>query len=217
MDVGRREVTGLGLLAAVALAGMATSPDRVLAALGGLSDRPVLFGTLLLTVYLARPFVAWPTMAVSAGVGVVLGPVAGLPVALVGAVVTSLPGFYFGEWFRSGEGLVGRLEGGGRAYFRTAGGVRGVAAARLAPVPADAVSVTAGLSGVSLRAYAAGTLVGELPWTVAAVVVGGSARTVATAGLPGLTTPLLVATTLAALVLLAGPLYGVLDGEQVGV
>jgi len=213
MDVRGREVAGLALLAAVAVGAALTSPDRVLVALVGLGDRPVAFAGLLLAVYVVRPFVAWPTMAVSAGVGVVLGPVVGLPVALAGAVVTSLPAFYLGEWFGGTEGATGRLAAGGRTYFGATGAVRGVTAARLAPIPADAVSVAAGLSGVPLWAYAAGTLVGELPWTVAAVVVGGSARTVATAGLSGLTAPLLVATTLAALVLLAGPLYRALDGS----
>jgi uncharacterized membrane protein YdjX (TVP38/TMEM64 family) len=207
MDVDRREVAGLAVLAAVALAGLATSPDRAVAALVTLGDRPAAFVAVLLVVYLVRPFLAWPTMAVSMAVGVALGPVVGLPVALVGAVVTSLPAFYLGGWFRGTGGATGRLESGGRRYFGRTGRVRGVTAARLAPVPADVVSAAAGLSEVPLWAYAAGTLAGELPWTVAAVVVGGSARTVATEGLAGLTTPLLVGTTLAALLLLAGPLY----------
>jgi uncharacterized membrane protein YdjX (TVP38/TMEM64 family) len=75
--------------------------------------------------------------------------------------------------------------------------------------------VAAGLSGLPLWAYAAGTLVGELPWTVAAVVLGGSARTVAEAGLSGLGVPLLVATALSALALLAGPLYRALGDPGV--
>jgi uncharacterized membrane protein YdjX (TVP38/TMEM64 family) len=207
MDVGRRELAGLALGVAVAVAAALTSPARALDALVALGDRPLVFAGLLLVVYVLRPFVAWPTMGVSAAVGVVLGPVVGLPVALVGAVVTSLPAFYLGGWFRADGGLTGRLADGGRAYFGATGDVRGVTAARLAPVPADAVSVAAGLSGVPLWAYAAGTLVGELPWTVAAVVLGGSARTVAEAGLSGLGVPLLVATALSALALLAGPLY----------
>lgn len=211
MAVGRKEVAGLAVLAVVVLAGVLTSPDRVLAALVALGDRPVLFVGLLLVVYLVRPFLAWPTMAVSMGVAVVLGPVVGLPVALVGAVVTSLPAFYLGGWFQGAGGRAGRLERGGTAYFGTTGAIRGVTAARLAPVPADVVSAAAGLSGVPLWAYAAGTLVGELPWTVAAVLVGGSARTLATAGLSGLGMPLLAATTVAAVFLLAGPLYRALQ------
>lgn len=204
------------LLALAVIAGLLTSPERALALLIGLSERPLVFAVVLVAVYLVRPFLAWPTVAVSVGVAVVLGPVVGLPVALSGAVLTSLPAFYLGEWFEGTGGLAGRLESGSRAYFRTSGSVRGVVAARLAPVPADAVSVAAGLSGVSLRAYATGTLVGELPWTVAAVVVGASARTVATAGLSELSLPLLAATSIAALVLLAGPVYRAAGREPLG-
>lgn len=217
MAPGRRQVVGGALAAAVLAAAALTSPTGTLSTLSGLSERPVAFAALLVGIYLVRPFVAWPTMAVSAGVGYVLGPVVGLPVALAGAVLTSLPAFYLGEWFQAGEGLADRLGAGGRSYFRRTGNVRGVTAARLSPIPADAVSVAAGLSDVPLRAYAAGTVVGELPWTVAAVVVGGSARTVATTGPTAVTMPLVAVTTLAALVLLAGPLYRVLGPGTTGV
>lgn len=212
MRLGRRELAGLALVALVVAAGLTTSPEPALAALAALADRPLAFAAALLVVYAVRPALGWPTAAVSAAVGYALGPRLGLPVALAGTVVTSLGPFYAARWFRTGEGLVARLRAGGCAYFRTAGDVRGVAAARLAPVPADPVSVAAGLSGVPLRAYAAGTLVGELPWTAAAVVLGDSARTLANAGLSGLNLPLLAATTLAAAVLVAGPLYRVLRG-----
>lgn len=207
MNVGRREVAGVALLGPVVIAGILTSPERAVGLLVGLSERPLVFAALLLAVYLVRPFLAWPTMAVSAGVAVALGPVSGLPVALAGTVVTSLPAFFLGDWFDTAGGLAGRFETGSRTYFRATGSVRGVIAARLSPIPADAVSVAAGVSGVPLRAYAVGTLVGELPWTVAAVVLGASARTVATDGVAGLSLPLLAATSLAALTLLAGPLY----------
>lgn len=216
MDVGRRRVAGLVLLGLVVVAGILLSPERALALLVGLAERPFVFVFVLLAVYIVRPFLAWPTMAVSVGVAVALGPVVGLPVALAGTVLTSLPAFYLGGWFGGASGLAGRLESGSRAYFRTAGTVRGVIAARLAPVPADAVSVAAGLSGVPLRTYAAGTLVGELPWTVAAMFVGASARAVATAGLSELSVPLLAATALAAILLLAGPAYRAVGREPLG-
>lgn len=216
MNVGRRAVAGVALAGLVVTAGILTSPERTLAALAGLSERPLVFAVVLLAVYLVRPFLAWPTMAVSVGVAVVLGPVVGLPVALAGTVVTSLPAYYLGGWFGGTDGPAGRFESGSRAYFRTTGSVRGVIAARLSPVPADAVSAAAGLSGVPLGTYATGTLVGELPWTLAAVVLGASARTVAAAGSAALSLPLLVATSLAALALLAGPLYRAVGRETLG-
>lgn len=214
MNVGRREFAAGALLGAVLAASALTSPTAALRWLAGLEHRPLLFGTLLVAVWVVRPFVGWPTVAVSMVAGYVLGPVWGLPVAMVGVVATSVPPFVAADRFVDGsrDGLLASLGEHGRAYFRTAGDVRGVVAARLAPVPADAVSCAAGLSGVRPGAYALGTLVGELPWTVAAVAVGGSARRLTMGSLDGVGLPLLVGTTLAAAVLLAGPAYRAVEG-----
>jgi uncharacterized membrane protein YdjX (TVP38/TMEM64 family) len=215
MNPGRRELAGVVVLAAVVAASLATSPAATLRFLADLGDRPLQFAALLVAVWAVRPLLGWPTVAVSTAVGYVLGPVAGLPVALIGAVATSAPPFAAARWFAA-EGVLARIGDHGRAYFRTTGDVRGVAAARLAPIPADAVSCAAGLAGVRPAAYAAGTLVGELPWTVAAVVVGGSARRLTTAGLGGVGLPLLVGTALAAAALLAGPAYRMAAGTTPG-
>lgn len=211
--LGRRELAGVALLGGVIVASLLFSPDRALSALAGLGDRPLAFALLLVAVWAVRPFVGWPTMGVSAAVGFVLGPAIGFPVAMVGVVATSLPPFYLAGWFAD-DGLLAELGEHGRAYFRTAGDVRGVAAARLAPIPADAISCAAGLSGVGIGAYAAGTLLGELPWTVAALVIGGSARTLTTDGLGSIGLPLVVATTIAAGLLLAGPAYRLLAADE---
>ncbi|OVE83213.1 TVP38/TMEM64 family protein [Natronolimnobius baerhuensis] len=96
-------------------------------------------------------------------------------------------------------------------YFETAGPIRGVTAARLAPIPSDISTCAAAVSGVRLRHFLAGTILGELPWTVAAVVVGASAATVTTNGLGELGVALSVACGLAAAVLLAGPAYRLLQ------
>lgn len=211
--LGRRELAFATLVAFVVAASVLFSPDRALAALADLGDRPAQFALLLVAVWFVRPFVGWPTVGVSAVAGFVLGPAVGFPVAMVGVLVTSIPPYYAASWFAD-DGLLAEIGSYGRSYFRTAGDVRGVAAARLAPIPADAISCAAGLAGVGPSAYAAGTLVGELPWTVAAVVVGGSARTLTTDGLGAIGLPLVVATTAAAFVLLAGPVYRVLVDEQ---
>jgi len=205
--LGRREWFGLALLALVAVGAWVTAPERALSALAALGDRPLLFAALLTAVYLVRPLVAWPTMAVSAAVGFVLGPTLGFVVASTGVAFTSLPAYLAARRFGAGSGLVARLGAGGRAYFRTAGGVRGVVAGRLAPVPADAVSVAAGLADVRPRAFLLGSVVGEIPWTATAVVVGASAREVTVGGLSAVGLPLFAAGALAAAALLAGPLY----------
>jgi uncharacterized membrane protein YdjX (TVP38/TMEM64 family) len=205
-SLGRREI-GAGLLVGVVLATtLLTSPEATLADLQNLADRPLLFAVVLGGLYLVRAFLGWPTMALSTLVGFGYGLV-GLPVALVGAVLTSVPPFYAARWFGRDSSALERLGASGQRYFDATGHVRGVTAARLAPIPADAVTAAAGLGRVGFGAYAVGTLLGELPWTVAAVVVGSSARTLVVGDLGSLTLPLLVGTVLAALALLAGPLY----------
>lgn len=201
----RREVAGLALAAGVVAASLLTDPRAALAALVALGDRPAAFAVALVAVAAVRPFLGWPTAALSAAVGVALGAVVGLPVAMGAVVLTSLPPFLAAGRFAE-AGLLGTLGDRGRAYFRATGDVRGVAAARLAPVPADAVSVGAGLSGVSTAAYLGGTLAGELPWTVAAVLVGASARQFTLAGLGAVWLPLTAGTAVGAAALLAGPL-----------
>ena len=209
---GRREV-GAGLLVGLVLAAtLLTSPEETLVGLQNLADKPLLFGLVLAGLYLVRAFLGWPTMALSMLVGFGYGMV-GLPVALLGAVVTSIPPFYGARWFGRGSSTLDRLGESGRRYFETAGDVRGVTAARLAPIPADAVSATAGLGSVGFGAYAVGTLLGELPWTIAAVVVGSSARTLVIGDLGGLTLPLFVGTGLAALALVAGPVYAAISSD----
>jgi uncharacterized membrane protein YdjX (TVP38/TMEM64 family) len=60
---------------------------------------------------------------------------------------------------------------------------------------------------VPVAAFAAGTVVGELPWTVAAVVAGRSMREFSLSGVETADPRLAVGGVLAALVLLAGPAY----------
>lgn len=211
-SLGRREV-GAGLLVGVVLvATLLSSPRETLASLQQLADRPLVFGLVLAGLYVVRAFLGWPTMALSTLVGFGYGLV-GLPFALLGAVVTSIPPFYAARWFGRGSATLSRLGESGQRFFDATGDVRGVTAARLAPVPADAISATAGLGSVGFGAYALGTLLGEIPWTVAAVVVGSSARTLVVGDLGDLTLPLLVATGLAAVVLAAGPVYSAISGD----
>ena len=200
------------VVGAVALAGLALSPDRVLERLAALRSRPAAFAAVVTALYLVRPLVAWPLSLCSAVVGYGYELV-GLPFALVGVCVTCLPPYVLGRYAggnndtESESGLVGRLSGSGERFVERTGGVRGVAAARLAPLPADPVSVGAGLSGVGFREYLRGTLLGEIPWTVAAVLAGRSLDRLATAGLAGASVELAVVAGAIALLVLAGPTY----------
>jgi uncharacterized membrane protein YdjX (TVP38/TMEM64 family) len=210
----RRAVVGVALVATVVVASLAVSPSAALSTLDAVAGDPVAFGVALLAVYLLRPLVAWPTTLVSVIVGYGYGVVLGVPVGLAGAVLTSMPAFaagrYFGDggdnplsWVAPGE----RFLDAARSYFDTTGGFRGVTAARLAPLPADAVTATAAMTGVSLPAFAAATVVGELPWTVAAVLVGGSLATLTTDGVGAVDVRLVAGLAIAAAVVAAGPLY----------
>lgn len=204
----RRALLGTALVGAVVAAGLVVSPDRAIGLASSLAADPVAFSGVVVALYCVRPLFAWPGTAISVLVGYGLGPV-GAPLALAGVVLTSLPPFYAARWFGRGDAF-GRSSAYAERYFATAGELRGVTAGRLAPIPADAVTAAAGLSEVSLRALVAGTVVGEIPWTVAAVLVGASAARVSTGGLGAVGVPLAVATGVAAAVLLAGPAWSVL-------
>lgn len=209
----RRAAFGLGLLGLFA-AGLVLSPDVVVA-----HTRSVLesrwFPLVLVAGYLVRPFLAWPVTALSVLVGYRYGLVLGVPLALVGAVATSLLPYAAGRRADLGDGLLARAGSASERFFGTAGDLRGVVAARLAPTPAEAVSAGAGTAGVPVGAFALGTVLGELPWTVAAVAVGRSARSVDGLSLASATDPRLVAGgALAALLLLAGPAYRHLRGRR---
>lgn len=209
----RRQVAGSALLVSAALvATLALSPARLLAELAALSARPVLFGSALVVLYLVRPLFAWPISPISALVGYVLGVTYGVPVALVGAVLTCVPPFLFARHVgddacRGGERtLVSRLGDAGKRVVEVTGATRGVLAARLSPVPADPVSYGAGFSGVSTRAFVAGTFVGEIPWVVLEVLAGASMRQLSLQGL-GAGLHVVVGSAAVALLVLAGPTY----------
>jgi uncharacterized membrane protein YdjX (TVP38/TMEM64 family) len=209
-----RTVAGFALLGAVVAAGMLSSPEATLRTASQAAADPLLFGVVLVGIYLVRPFVAWPTTAVAVVVGYGYGVALGVPVALAGAVLTSMPPFLGVRWIASEEGFWGRLGDAGDRFFHSTGQVRSVTAARLLPIPADAVTCTAAATGVSLPAFAVGTVLGELPWTVAAVVVGSSAERVATQGLGEAGLPVVVTAVAAAGLLLAGPAYQYLGESQ---
>lgn len=161
------------LVLAVLAAAVVVSPTAVLGRVRALLTSPW-FPLVLLALYAVRPFLAWPITLLSALVGYRYGVLVGLPLALCGAVATSLVPYYGARLLPADWPLVGRFRDGSERFFAATGDVRGVVAARLAPTPAEAISGAAGVAGVSLGSFALGTAVGELPWTVAAVSLGHS-------------------------------------------
>ncbi|WP_256297014.1 TVP38/TMEM64 family protein [Haloarchaeobius salinus] len=214
VEFGRRALAG-AVVACVVAASLLTSPDAAMGYVATIANDPVAFAAVLVGLYAVRPFLAWPATLLAVVVGYGYGVVIGVPVALAFVVGTSLIPFYATRWFDGGtleptdtpDEPDGRLRGHVESYFGATGDVRGVMAARLVPIPADIVSCTAAVSGVSTSAFVAGTLLGELPWTVAAVVVGSSAKELSTGGLGSVGLPLGTVTVAAALALLAGPAY----------
>lgn len=202
----RRLVAG-GVALGVVLGWAVLSPATAVERLRGLLASPW-FPAALAALYLLRPFLAWPIVVLSALVGYRYGLLWGFPLALVGTAVTSLPPFLAARRVATGEGLLGTLAEGSQRYFGTVGGLRGVVAARLAPAPAEPVSAAAGAGGVTLPAFVLGTMVGEVPWTAAAVLAGASANRLTTAtDAPGVDPLLPLAAVAVAGVLLAGPTY----------
>lgn len=200
----RHVLAGLAVAGLVAL-GLALSPGDAAAALRGVLYGPW-FPLVLVGLYAVRPLLAWPITALSLLVGFRYGLLLGLPVALAGAVGTSLLPYAVGRRYRDRAGPLAWAVDGSERYFEATGGLRGVVAARLAPTPAEPVSVAAGAGRVPLRAFALGTAIGELPWTVAAVLAGQALSGLRFAA-PTASPWLLGGALLAAVLLLAGPAY----------
>jgi uncharacterized membrane protein YdjX (TVP38/TMEM64 family) len=205
MEPRRRQVAAVALLGALALVGaLASGPVRaeVVALLVG-----PLFLPVLAVAALIRPFLAWPLSLLSVSVGYVLGFPVGVPVVLGVTVLTCLPPFLLAERLATDAGPLGRLARTGEEAVAVTGGLRGMVAARLSPAPADAVSYGAGFAGVSLPAFVAGTVLGELPWAAFYVLLGGSLDALST-GRPtdaGPPLALLAGAALLAAALVAGP------------
>lgn len=172
----RRQVVGTAaLLLPIAAAALLLSPETVFDHAAGIADRPALLGVALVGLYLVRPLVAWPITVVSILVGYALG-VVGFPIALLGAVATCFPPYLVARYWRPDAGPLGTVADSLERTIDSTGGVRGVVAARLLPAPADGISYGAGFARVPVGAFAVGTLLGEIPWTVAAVGFGASMR-----------------------------------------
>lgn len=196
-----RQLAGIAVVASIAAtAAYLSSPTAVFEAVGTLTARPVLLSAVLVGLYLARPLLAWPISALSILLGYLFGPLA-IPVALVGAVATTLPAYLLARHFGHDVGVLARVGEAGASIRRTTGDLRGIIAVRLAPLPTDPVSYAAGLAGVPLRPYVLGTAIGEAPWVLTATLVGASMGELTTAGLSA--SPLFVVTALALAVLLA--------------
>lgn len=208
---------GLGLVALLGLvvaASALSSPGEVLEAIEGLVADPLRFALALVVLYLLRPLVAWPLSLVSVLVGYAYGFAVGFPIALAGTVGSCLLPFVLARYFRSDVGLLGWVSGTGERFFDATGDVRGVFAARLAPAPADAISYGAGLSGVPASGFVLGTVLGEIPWTAAFVLVGASMTDFSVREATLDSAAFAIGAALLAVLALAGPAYRYLRARR---
>ncbi|WP_134670029.1 TVP38/TMEM64 family protein [Halorussus marinus] len=203
----RRQAVGLAVLAGVAAASLLAGPDRLFETARTVADRPAAFGALLAGAYLVRPLFAWPTSLVAVLAGYGFGPVAGFPIALAGTTASACLPFLAARYVGADSGLIARLGDSADRFFAATGDLRGMVISRLLPAPSDPVSATAGLSGVSPSAFVAGTAVGEIPWTAAAVLAGGSLERLVASGASAVGWELVAAAGAVGVALLAGPAY----------
>lgn len=203
MDSGlKRGAVSIGLILVIGLA-VLVRPQSVLGSVSVVLDSPY-FPLVLLGLYVVRPFLAWPITALSVLVGFQYGLIAGVPIALLGAVVSTLIPYSAVRYFDFESGMLGRAAEESDHFFETMGDFRGLLAARIAPVPAEAASLAAGAAHVRPLVFVAGTIIGELPWAIAAVLIGHSMHRLTLSSV-SFNPWLLVATAVAGVVLLAGP------------
>jgi len=209
-----RQLAGIAIVASIAVtAAYLSSPKAVFESVGTLTARPVALSAALAGLYLVRPLLAWPISALSILLGYLFGPAA-LPIALVGAVATTLPAYLLARHIGHDVGFLARVGDAGASIRRTTGDLRGIIAVRLAPLPTDPVSYAAGLAGVPLRPYALGTAIGEAPWVLTATLVGASMGQLTTTGVSASPLFLVTALALAALLAVSRPAYRRLSNDS---
>jgi len=211
MHLGFKRIAGV-LLALVVAGGILVSPDVVIERLAVFIDSPF-FPVLLVVLYLVRSLIAVPITALAVLVGFEYGLLIGVPLALALSVVSTYVPYAITRYTDFESRLLRQAEDVADDFFDATGDLRGVITARVAPVPAQTTSVAAGAAPVRTRNYMLGTAIGEIPWMVAAVMIGTSLHRLTVSDVSF--DPWLVAgTVVATVVLLAGPAYKFLTDDD---
>ncbi|RSM80436.1 TVP38/TMEM64 family protein [Kibdelosporangium aridum] len=130
---------------------------------------------LMFVTYVVATIVPIPRTVFSLASGLLLGPALGVLVAMSATALSAVLGFALARWV--GRGLVARhLD---KAAVRTVdaklsgGGWLAVASLRLIPlIPFTPMNYCCGVSSVRMVPFIAGTVIGSLPGTTAAVLIG---------------------------------------------
>ena len=213
MQVGWKKgliVLGFGSLIAI---GVLIGPGPLIERLQAVLNSPW-FPVVLVGLYLVRPFLGWPITVLSALVGYKYGILYGVPIALLGAVGSTLIAYAGMRYFEFDSGVLGWAADESGDFFSSAGDLRGMLAARIAPVPAEATSLAAGAAEVRPSTFILGTAIGEIPWAVAAVTIGHSMYRLTLSDI-SFSPWLIAATVVASLIILAGPTYRLVTHDTV--
>lgn len=134
---------------------------------------PLMSVLLMITQAIVAPL---PAFLITAANGMIFGAFWGALISLIGALLGALTSFSISRLF--GEVALNKIVRNQKAldFIRHAGEQRGfylILLARLLPVISfDFISYLAGLSGIPLRSFIAGTVLGMLPATIVYSLVG---------------------------------------------
>jgi uncharacterized membrane protein YdjX (TVP38/TMEM64 family) len=174
----RRRLLALALAIAAAFAAAFAFLPHDPAAVARMADAPpaLLAGIALAAWALLTPALVSGTL-LAAATGLLLGGVAGMPVALVGATLGGIAAF--GVARRFGRGPAEALAGERVTRIRERVERRpllSIVIARAAPgSPATVLNYAIGLTNVRLRHFVLGTLIGGAPRVLAYTALGGAA------------------------------------------
>ncbi|MET0236259.1 MAG: TVP38/TMEM64 family protein [Kibdelosporangium sp.] len=130
---------------------------------------------LMFVTYVVATLAPVPRTVFSLASGLLLGPVLGVLVAMTATALSAVLGFALARWL--GRGLVARhLD---KAAVRAVderlagGGWLSVASLRMIPlIPFTPLNYCCGVSSVRMGPFLLGTVLGSLPGTIAAVLIG---------------------------------------------
>jgi uncharacterized membrane protein YdjX (TVP38/TMEM64 family) len=126
-----------------------------------------------LAVHIAASLIFVPRTLLAIVAGLLFGVGWGIVWAALGSVAGAIAGFLVARYISSGPIDAGRLGPVGAQVER--GGWRAVAVLRLIPViPHTLTNYALGLTSLSLSTYAFGSLLGQLPMTIAYVDLGAA-------------------------------------------
>jgi len=131
---------------------------------------------VFLAVQVVASLIFFPRTLLGIAAGALFGPWWGIVWSAIGSVLGALVGFLLARYVNSGlVDLEGTPRLGPILLRAERGGWRAVAALRLIPiVPHSLANYALGLTRLDLGSYALGSLLGQLPMTIAAVQLGAA-------------------------------------------